>query len=513
MNELGRDGIKLNPSSREKKLSARAWAVLIAIGMLWLLAISNRSLWLDEAHGAGWKARQATLTEWWQDDIAQPGSTDSQIAGYVLYIWAAAKMVGSSEWTLRALNFPWVWLGFLAWFKSFAPQKKMRWGMALVAAVSPFLWYYLDEARPYAMQVGGGFLIAAAIQRLYADNGNPQILLVMFAFGLVALSASNLLGEIWAGAAVATAGFVLGWKKCWQLMRAYSWLCGFTLMLLVGFGSYYLWTLKSGSRATLVGRTDVQNLFFVFYELFGFGGLGPGRLDIRGQGLGAFYPFVGWLAVYGLALMPIIVAGIKQASQVVPRRILFFTILSFGSAALVLVGEGYLSPFRILGRHFTPLLVLEFYLLGLGVNRLWTSGWWQARVWVFLFATVSLVSGLELRFAHRHWKDNYRDAAKMARNVLHAGQHIWWNADQRGAGYYQVATDTTDAAMARYLMNPTPDELRRARSPDWVFASKPDVYDANDALAEYLHTHHYQVMTNLTAFTIWCRAGEIRLRD
>ncbi len=498
-------GSGTNVTGGEKKLHWFSRGVLIAVGLLWLLAISNRSLWLDEVHGAGWKARQATLTEWWQDDIAQKGSTDSQIAGYVFYVWIAAKVMGTGEWTLRTLNLPWVWLGFLAWFQAFAPRSSAKWGVAVVAACSPFLWYYLNEARPYAMQVGGGFLIAAAVQRLYAGDSNSRLWLGVFGLGLVALSASNLLGEIWALAAAATAGFVLGSEQSRRLMRKHLCLFIWILTLLAGLGGYYLWTLKSGSRATLVGRTDVRNLIFIFYELLGFSGLGPGRLDVRGQGFGAFVPYAGWLAVYALALGLVVLAGVKQAVQLTSRRVLFFTLLFFGAASMVLVAAGYLSPFRILGRHFTPLLVLEIYLLGLGIVRMWTSGRWLSRAWVVFFTTMSLVSCFELRYAARHLKDDYRGAAAMAREVLHEGKVIWWNADQRGAGYYQVAMVTNDSSMSRYFMNPSADELQRAPVPDWVFASRPDVYDANGALTEYLQVNHFQVVTNLTAFTIWRR--------
>lgn len=49
-------GSGTNVTGGEKKLHWFSRGVLIAVGLLWLLAISNRSLWLDEVHGAGWKA-------------------------------------------------------------------------------------------------------------------------------------------------------------------------------------------------------------------------------------------------------------------------------------------------------------------------------------------------------------------------------------------------------------------------------------------------------------------------
>ena len=58
---------------------------------------------------------------------------------------------------------------------------------------------------------------------------------------------------------------------------------------------YYLWTLQLGARASDVGRTGWANIAFIFYELLGQAGLGPGRLALRAHGTGevaAFLPMM-----------------------------------------------------------------------------------------------------------------------------------------------------------------------------------------------------------------------------
>jgi hypothetical protein len=416
------------PDTVEKNKSNEhsvGWFILICL--IWTtLAVSDQSFWLDEAHGAGWKANQKTLSEWWNDDIAQKGSTDSQIPLYVLYIWAYAKVFGSGEWVLRAANLPWIFLGFWAWLHALPKRTSLKWSVAVVAACSPFLWYYLNEARPYAMQIGSTFLIAAALQQLYKKPSDTEsrLDLAAFCFGLLLLSGSNLLGQLWAAAAVATAVFVFGWQRTKAMVRKNSLLCLTTSLILIGLGIYYLWTLKSGARATTVGKTDAKNFIFIAYELFGFNGIGPGRLDIRENGLSSFRPYVIWLVAYAIVLAPVFFAGVRYALQLVPKRISGFTLLFFGGVSAFLSLVGIFTQFRILGRHFAPLLVFVVFLLGMGISRMWSADSRVKKGWAILFVALSLVSCFSLRFAPRHGKDDYRGAAQIARAALENGKIV-----------------------------------------------------------------------------------------
>jgi hypothetical protein len=255
----------------------------------------------------------------------------------------------------------------------------------------------------------------------------------------------------------------------------------------------------------MVGKTDAKNFVFILYELLGFSGLGPGRLDIRSNGLDSFRPYAGWLLAYAVFLTPIFFAGVQQALRLVPKRVFGLTLLFFGVVAVFLSLVGIFTQFRILGRHFAPLLVFVICLLGVGLNKIWFSNR-LGKIWTICFVALSFASCLLLRFAPRHDKDDYRGAAAIARSALQDGKIIWWNADQRGAGYYGVATSTNDTLhSARVFMNPAPDELQKMRAPDMVIASKPDVYDANGAVSNFVREQQFQKVTNLNAFTIWQR--------
>ena len=104
---------------------------------------------------------------------------------------------------------------------------------------------------------------------------------------------------------------------------------------------------------------------------------------------------------------------------------------------------------------------------------------------VVAFLVLGLASAASIRFATRHAKDDYRSAAAVARAALSVGDKVWWNADKFGALLYQVhfAESCNGAAM---LFNPQHGFADRAPAPSVVIASKPDIYDAHGALAEYL---------------------------
>ena len=98
-----------------------AWALLLLA--VFFVAISNDSLWIDEALTAT-KARAVTLGDWWRR-MADEKMSDVQMPLYMILIWVQAKAFGSGEWVLRALNLPWLVAGSMAFLQSF-PQNPQR---------------------------------------------------------------------------------------------------------------------------------------------------------------------------------------------------------------------------------------------------------------------------------------------------------------------------------------------------------------------------------------------------
>jgi len=490
------------------RCSAREMALLWMLGLALVLAVSRQSLWIDEASTAA-SSSQGSLRDWWRKLLGIGGS-DLQMPVYMLYVWGWVKVAGAGEWALRAAGLIWLVPGLVAMASGF-PRRAQRVALMLVAATSAFAWYYAGEARPYAMQLGASCLIFAALLRLgrdeLGDRGQSRWL-SGFLFGFLALCGSSLLGVVWSIAALAAALILIPrrrlldlWKTGWPRLA----LTGLLLLLL---GLYYLWTLSVGARASGVARTNWKTVVFVFYELFGFNGLGPGRIELRQDGLQTLRPYILPLAGYCLLSATVVTIGVRQAMRLGSSKQVRALALAVAVPALLLLGAGFATHFRVLGRHFTPLLPIWFSLLALGMAALWGGAGWMGRVTLTAWLLFGLYSCLSIRFAVRHQRDDYRDAAQYAKTALGRNQVVWWNADTEGARYYKVPLDTDGSGGKRAILtiNPQAAFLASLKRPDAVIVSKSDIYDGAGALAEYLARNHYQVCGKFPAFAIWLAA-------
>jgi uncharacterized membrane protein len=477
--------------------------MLMAFGFC-VTAVTSQSYWIDEA-GTATIAMQRTLADWWQAMLRDGGST-TQMPLYMIYVWAWEKIFGHGEWPLRAANLPWLALGLLA-----IPRRRIF--FLLAVAASPFVWFYLNEARPYAMQISAGLLMLGALWRLaefpaeQTSSAAGKIQVWSFCFGFVVLCGSSLLGVIWAGSAVLAALSVLGLEKTFQLARRHIWLLLVVIIFLPVLAFYYLWSLKHGNRAT-PGATGAGNALFVGYELLGFAGLGPGRFEIRDQGFAAFHSFVLPLAIYGVVTAGVLFAGCRRVIQRTPRRIWLGVAIALGAASSFLLVAGIVLHFRVLGRHFAPLAPVVLLLIAAGLSGLWERGGWR-RMLAMLFLLLSLASSISLKLAGRHAKDDYRDAAAIARAACARGESVWWCADGNAGNYYGVSFSKSglppEADKAWLVINRPGNDLSGQLPPQWVIASKPDLYDNAGAVHTYVAHGRYRVSQILPAFTIWRR--------
>ncbi len=469
-----------------------------------LLAISTQSYWIDESLTA-LKASQPTLAGWWQQMVAEKMS-DLQMPLYMFYTWGWTRLFGTGEWILRAANLPWFLGGLLAFAFSFQGASRVL--AAGVGACSAFAWFYLDEARPYAMQIGVSLLIVASIRQL----GEPglrarQVRWVwVFCSGVGLLAGTSLLGVFWCGAALVSLVTVLervDAVAAWRVARP-AWLA--LLAWLVCLAAYYAWTMKIGARASAMGTTNLQNALFIGYELLGFSGLGPGRLAIRETGLAAFRAQLLPLAAYGGFAGLLIGIGCASFWRNHRRWLVLVGGIVLGTLVCLLVA-GWTLHFRLLGRHCAPAAAVVMLLLMGGAGEvLQRQRFWLKLILCGFFMAAS-GSCLSARFAERHRKDDYRAAAAQARAALDAGQQVWWSADPHGAMVYglPVGENSESPGQVFLLLNPTIDFVGALRLPALAICSKPDLYDVYGAVAEYLQRQGWRSATNLAAFTIWQR--------
>lgn len=489
------------PTENSPRNMSVLWVVLLCC-VVPALAISSQSYWIDEALTAA-KASSPTLAMWWER-MATEKASDLQMPLYMLTTWGVAQLFGTAEWVLRAANLPWFAAGLMAFTFSFRGRQRIL--AAAVGALSPFAWFYLDEARPYAMQLGASLLVAASIRQLTKDAENaakPTTWLAFFAIGIGVLAGTSLLGVFWCFAAVLMLVWMKGWGGSLQWLRTARVACACLALWICFLGAYYAWTLKVGARASAMATTNWQSPLFVVYELMGFSGLGPGRLEIRAAGFSAFKSCLVPLVIYGSVIASVMMAGTTGWWRRSRNETLKVGLVMIATL-LCLVAAGLLLHFRVLGRHCAPALPVVLVLL---IEGVWIVGKWRGAAMISVMVVLT-TSCLSARFAERHLKDDYRAAATRGREAAEAGKTVWWSADAQAAEFYglRISAEQTNSATVRLVLNPDDAALADAALPDIVICSKPDLYDVHGALGRKMVAGGFVETTNHPAFRVLQRA-------
>ncbi len=481
------------------------WPALV-ISAAALMAITSGSFWIDE-FSTHMFAIMPTLRGCWEymERIRYP---EIQAPFYMAYIWAWTHAFGSSEWTMRLAGAPWFIAGGLIFATYVGRLMRASSLVALLVAFSPFAWYYLNEARVYAFQLGFALAtVASAIATGRATiNGTPDpVARRIFVIALVGLCGSNILGAVFGFTIVAAFLTAVPPRRWWSLVRATPVTNSVGALSLMGLAAYYQWTVQVHPQASSVGTTTPQTVIFVFYELLGFVGLGPGRNTLRSDGAAALKPFLPVLLVFGMTGAFVLFLGMREAvARVGRRRVALFVTISL-APLLALIGIGMATHFRLLGRHVTPMLPLVLLLASFGVERAWRMGIGQ-RVAATIFCLLWLGSSFSIRWTERQRKDEYRGAAAIARAALQNGEIVWWNADLAGAGYYGLPIDDRAVRGFYPLMNVGTQLVHSLPVPSVIIASKPDTYDPSHGVASYVQQHQYAPVERLPAFVVYRRS-------
>jgi hypothetical protein len=487
-------------------------SILLAL-LVGVLAVSNQSLWIDEAQSAT-KAMQPSLAQWWTTMVHDKGS-DLQMPFYMFYLWAWAKLFDTSEIALRAANIPWFAAGLLALVWAF-PQEPSRMSrdrqisIAAVTLTNAFLWYYISEARPYIVLFAFSALTFACLVRLHDDPhlaANSASWFRLFVLGVIGMCATNLIAVPWALGAIAAFLSWTGARGSLKTVTDFAWSSLFAACALIGLGVFYVWSVWLGARASAVGHTTFKNLVFVFYELLGVAGLGPGRLALREEGLNTIFAYAGPVILGTIAALILFIGGFPALRNKLTRRDIIF----FGIAAILplvaLIAAGVTSHMRLLGRHFTPLLPFLLVLLAIGFEQMFFANrrWFRGVAIVAL--AILLISALQIRFAPRHQRDDYRSAASVARAAVDANEKVWWLADESTGEYYKLPLDSPNLTLRSNL---TDSSLTMVAMPDLVCFSRPDIYDQRGEIDNYLREHNFKVTRVLPAFRIFERQPPAR---
>jgi len=501
----------------ESKAMLLERCLLIALGTLLLcLGISGVSLWIDEGYSVQ-LAVQTSLTAW-ANTLSSMRGSEPQMPGYLLYLWAWARIFGMSEWALRLANVPWALLftASLAWGAECVLNIRRAW---LIVCLSPFLWFYMNEARPYAMVMGISMITTVAVVAYAADPkrfphapwwGMVSLLLLWSIHMLTIVLAPSLLLFIYAMRTVSIKQFI----KEWFLPVVVTAPC------FVCLAAYYLCTLLGG-RGGQIEKPGLPNLAFAIYEFLGLEGLGPPRNVLReAPGLHTFFPYLPTLAFGVVAFGVVLLAILLRKRDSTERRVVLGLFVSFAAGLLFMFALSYAAHFRVLGRHMATFFPLFALLL---LTGLLTGKSLRRRNLVFcallLLGAAWSISDFRQRLLPSYEKDDYRDAAALARSALVRGEPVLWLAYTETARYYGLqitevlspedvgppdATAAISGACSRTWFE---QSLQEHRPVLVVISDKPDLFDRDGNCRRTLDSLSMEHVASFPAFDAWQVTG------
>jgi hypothetical protein len=452
--------------------------------------ISTNSFWIDEGNAA-YKASQSTLSAWWHSMHSVTGS-DSQMPIYMLYIWCWEKIVPSSEFWLRMSNLPW----FLLILYSLRP---FRFGL-LCALTCPFLIGYMNELRPYVMQLAGAALSIRSLSNLHLKESKSWMHILI---GCLIMCMASLIGVVWAfGPLIYTLierpkRFIEPWFWKSTILAA-------PFYLLLAY--YYVWTLLQGQEAAMMGGGIIVSAGAAAYELLGLAGLGPSKITLR-TNPGSVVEYLPLLIPAVLISTGLISVGFHYFRKHASKQQLIAATCAVSAPCLILISLVLFKDFRLLGRHLAPLSVVIVLLIAIAMNQLWNASTKLSPLPIsskiknsicVLTIVLGILSSLSLRFNPIHRKDDYREAVRIAQSAIDQQRRVYWAADKWTAFYYGLSQGQQGWQEWRDGL-PIP-ELSPS---DLVIISKPDIYDKNGIFYDLLQENGFSITSKLQAFTVY----------
>jgi hypothetical protein len=475
---------------------SRALPVLLILALAAAcFAVSSQSLWIDEAQTA-LKAMQPTLPAAFRALYIEHNS-NMQMPLYIVYTWIWAQFFGASELSLRASNILWYFVDFFAIWHFLRRHARLRNLALLLFCIHPFVLYYVNEARAYAMDLSGAFLMAGCLFEAMDRPEEPVPVSWWWCYGagLFLICGATVVGVPWAFLITVVLITLASVRR--SLGRSLVPALVFVPLLIV-LAVYLAWTFKENVRNAYLPMT-FPSMLSVFYELLGFLGLGPGRIDLRVNSVSATHPFLLPLACLAVPLAIGLVLAACRRFFLGRRQ--FITVLSItGIPTILTFVLGFLRHARMLARHFSPLFPFILMAEVCAVAILWNTGRATGRIAACLIVVALACSSIELRLAPRHEREDYRSAAAAARQALAGHKTVWWGGAPECAVYYHlpIGNDPTNSALLVFSL---PDHF--AAPPDEVFLSKPDLYDASGTLTSFFAARHYYPAARWQGFTLW----------
>jgi hypothetical protein len=381
--------------------------------------------------------------------------------------------------------------------------------------LSPFFWFYLNEARPYLALMA---FSSAATVALLAYMLEPEryhrtapwfcLIALFIAWGM------HILAIFLVPALLVLVAMTTHRDPRWMQDFLRHWLRPvlYCLPVFLSLGAFYVWASADG-----VNKTDsnpgIANLLFALYEFTGFAGLGPPRNDIRQHlNISVFLPYWPWLLLGAVALITTIISVFRTAPSKLTRNL----ILALAAAMAFALVFSQREHFQVLGRHLAALFPLTLIIGMLRPNKFGSPA--RLRLAGISFMSLALVWGISdfrLVFLDNYQKDSYREACAIAlAKARQDGAVILWAADPVAARYYGLNVDLDELGKheagsggALGASGWSPDQARAylagSSIPTILVLSKADPFDSKGAWSEMLEQQPPLEIARLNAFAIF----------
>ncbi len=472
--------------------------------LLGLAMISSESLWIDEGQTLLF-ASQHDLASWWRE-LLRNTKSEAQMPLGMFFTWVGGQMLGTSEWQLRAANL--LWAGLTGLGAGLVGQRFKDPRFYWLLTVQPFFWYYVNEARPYAIQICAGVWLLYFFLRLEQSTRlDSTDIAGLGLVAVVAFATHALFAFVIAGVALSATRIIFSRRDELRPIHVSSIIGSCALLSVIAM--YYAWTVIRGAAGARIWAVNAQNLAFSLYELLGFGGLGPPRTTLREL---ARTPGIllrtllepGYLIGIGVLLfvyVTLFISGLRLTKE----RIFRACVVAGTLAGAILYGVAALMRFPFWGRHASGLLPFLVFPVSRVISQCFAWRWRHA-MFAVLFLTL-MASTLRLRFDPDYGKDDYHYAAELALTALTRGHSVWWLADSSLARYYHVTASTNASSGQIRIIEMGSNLPTDMALPDVIILSKPDIFDPGHRIASLVTQHRYRQIGRAPGFVFWGRGA------
>jgi len=415
---------------------------------------------------------------------------------------------------MRASNIPFgaAYVAGIALASRFAFRSNFAW---FPFAFVPFVWFYMNEIRPYMMLIAFACATLSALS-IYTfgnniNSGRAKRL-------IIPLFLVTWLTHILAILLLPAIALILLYVKRFRGELSFKGLtdsAAVWALPLILTAAYYGTTLAGGAAGAELlnnnrGNSPLASLAEIAYEQFGFGGLGPSRIALHGSvGFTSYKPYIGYI-LFGISGLSIaIFSGFQKPICRTPGILFASWLISLLFATIM----SDITHVRFLGRHLAgtfPLLALA----GISLSR--------SRIVAISLLAIFLVSDYRLSHVNIYSKDDYRGtiSAVLALNRARPGA-IDWAADDLTAAYYGLGLDITRNdkfvrvpwrikgtafTVQNYSISDAVNLIakqRRDGKPIYLALSRPEIFDLNHGWRDMLKVSHPRHVAHLQAFDVF----------